>query len=523
MWNVSMQCDAEASVARRTRLVRASATFAVAILAITTSLAQTIGSNELPIVTSGGQRLFVSRDDCPSLTRFRDEALITMWDDAVRSQKKGKVFLEGRLQLRAMKREIEDNLPWAHTADGAYPIALVVKTTSDLIMDSLNVGLQGTPGQTLVIKTYLDVRRKLDDYANDKIIKAVRSAQPKVGAALEGMNVWRGNVQRITDMSRNGTLAGEMTKQMRLIDAALKANQTALTRELNAFDEVRALKDGIDRACGSAVQLPGPQLSQAPGPVARTPASENTVVVQPAPLVPTPAPPQPLPIPTPTPTPQVVAPPAVDPRSSRPTPLPPPAPPVATRTAQTSEQRIGSWYDPLTPPKGPKMTCVKEAKTNLPQCTTKWDSTGCSAGPIKYGCPVVRCENKEVSACVGHKYEWQNMRCDAFVQVSSQAAADYVKRAIESAAQEAAVKTAITQVLLALSSAGATTASAVAQFTAEFKSAVDRKFRDLPKDAMAGEAGVKLRQACGWTDWESKAQLGVFAPIAGGAVTLVGR
>jgi hypothetical protein len=180
--------------------------------------------------------------------------------------------------------------------------------------------------------------------------------------------------------------------------------------------------------------------------------------------------------------------------------MPPPPKPALPMTRY--DHKLGSWLDPFTVPKGPKVTCVQEASATVPSCKSEWDSTGCGAFGAKWGCPVVKCTNQTVKTCIGHKYQWQKMSCDLIVGVDAPEVADKLKKAVEDSMKEAGLRTLVVQIIAAIASAGGSTPSAGAQFTADFTATLTSKLQAMGNDAVQGKLGVKLRQACGWTDWQ---------------------
>jgi hypothetical protein len=136
------------------------------------------------------------------------------------------------------------------------------------------------------------------------------------------------------------------------------------------------------------------------------------------------------------------------------------APPAFAQPANTHTVDLAKWTDPLTLPQGPWVSCSKWAKP--------WPGA---------------------KICVGHAYRWKYMDCRLFVKVTTPKPEVLLDR-LKAAVQQAAVKTALAELLKGVATGGASTSTAGATFTVLLTDEL-KKVVDDPK--------VGLDQSCGWS------------------------
>lgn len=130
------------------------------------------------------------------------------------------------------------------------------------------------------------------------------------------------------------------------------------------------------------------------------------------------------------------------------------------KLATTHNLDLARWTDPLTPPQGPWVSCAKWAKP--------WPGA---------------------KICVGHNYRWKYMDCRLFAHITTPKPELLLDRA-KAAVEQAAVKTALVELLKGAASGGASASTAGATFVALLTDEL-KKVVDSPS--------IKLDQACGWS------------------------
>lgn len=130
------------------------------------------------------------------------------------------------------------------------------------------------------------------------------------------------------------------------------------------------------------------------------------------------------------------------------------------QSAKVQEVSLAKWTDPLTLPKQAGTRCDKWAKP--------WSGA---------------------KICVAHTYRWKYMDCKLLARISTPKP-EALGVAIKNAIEQAAVKTALAELIKSLATGGASLASAGGTFTALLTDELHK---------VAADASVKLDQSCGWS------------------------